>query len=101
MKKSNEFITLRLYSVEQALGLVNCLFDNGYLYRNNVTLTYDILQKDIIKIFNYKSKKKDCYDIYLIEIDNEIKEYGIICKSVDILDARKYKISAIKNKILK
>ena len=102
MKASNEFITLRLYSLDQALGIIDCLFDNGYKYRNysEENSIRDIIRKDITRTFKSKPSSKKWFEIFNIEIDNEIKDFIIIVKIIDIVDARIEKIKKIKNELL-
>ena len=101
MKADNEFITLRLHSVEQALSMVDCLFDNGYNYihYNNEKSIKKTIKKDITTSFTNKPNSKKWFLTYYIEIDNEIKEFLIISKTIDIIDMRKEKIQTIKNKL--
>lgn len=89
MKSINEFITLKLYSGEQAITMMDCLYDNGYRSRN--LEDSDGYREDLIKVFN----KKHIRDGYFIEIDNEIKEYSIFHKELSFLDIRKDKIKKI------
>ena len=93
MKTENEYINLRLHSSEQSIGIMDCLYDNGYRSRN--LEDSDGFHEDIIKVFN----KKHIRDAYFIEIDNEIREYSIYHKKLTLLDIRKDKIKQIQKKI--
>ncbi len=99
MKSENEYINLRLHSLSQALGIIDCLFDNGYSYRNysEENTIRDIVRKDITRAFKSNSKSKKWYVVYFIEIDNELRDFVITTKNVDIIDVRKDKIKKIKN----
>lgn len=99
MKAINEFITLRLYSKEQALGIIDCLFDNGYSYRfySEEKTVRERVKKDITKSFTNKQISKKTFLIFYLEIDNEIRDFVITTKNVDIIDIRKDKIKKIKD----
>lgn len=101
MKEINEFINLRLHSLNQALGVIDCLFDNGYSYRNysEEKSIRDTVRKDIDRMFKGKSNSKKWYQIYFVEIDNEIKDFVICIKNIDIIEDRKDKIKKIQKEL--
>jgi len=103
MKEINEFINLRLHSLNQALTVIDCLFDNGYSYRNysEEKSIRDTVRKDINRMFKGKPNSKKWYQIYFVEIDNEIKDFVICTKNIDIVDVRKDKLKKIKNGLQK
>jgi hypothetical protein len=104
MKSENEFINLRLYSLDQALGIIDCLFDNGYSYRNysQEKSIREKVRQDITNVFGVKDRaeKMKFYVVFYIEIDNEIKDFVITTKNIDIVDARGDKIKKIINELL-
>jgi hypothetical protein len=101
MKEYNEYINLRLYSLDQALGIIDCLFDNNYTYRNysEEETIRERVKKDIIKSFTGKPISKKWYTIFYIEMDNEIRDFVITTKVVDIIDIRTDKIIKLKKGI--
>lgn len=103
MRQENEFINLRLYSLDQALNVMECLFDNGYSYKNysEEKAIREKVKMEITSLFGVKDRaeKMKYYVIYTIEIDNEIKDFVIATKTVDIIDARSEKIKILKRKI--
>lgn len=103
MKQCNEYINLRLHTLDQALGIIDCLFDNGYRYRNysEEETIRETVKFDIKKMFGVKSKaeKLKYYVVFYVEIDNEIKDFVITTKNVDIVDMRADKIKKIKNEL--
>ena len=103
MKPSNEYINLRLYSLNQALGIIDCLFDNQYTYRNysQEETIRETVRKDIKKTFTNKPTNKKRFLVFYIEIDNDIKDFVIITKNIDIIDIRMDKIKKIKNELPK
>ena len=101
MKAINEFINLRLYSLDQALGMIDCLFDNGYSYRNysEESSVRATVKKDITMSFTGKPISKKWYEVYFVEIDNEIRDFVIYTKSINIIDARRDKIKRIQKEL--
>ena len=98
MKELNEHIDLKLYSMDQSLGIINCLFDNGYSYYNERN-TIETLKKDIIDAFTSESTNKNWFLIYFVRIDYLTKEFIIYTKTINIINIRKDKIKQIQKKL--
>ncbi len=101
MKASNEFINLRLYSLGQAINMIDCLFDNGYRYKNysQEDTIRDTVKKDINRMFTGKPVAEKWYYVFYVEIDNEMKDFVVVTKNITIIDARADKIKQIQKKI--
>lgn len=99
MKEYNEYINLRLYSLDQALGIIDCLLDNGYSYRNysEEGTVRETVKKDITRSFKGKLPSKKWFLIYYVEIDNEVRDFVITTKTVNIVDVRLDKIKRIQD----
>jgi hypothetical protein len=96
MKQSNEYIKLRLYTIEEAIGILDCLFNNGYTCIENIDI--EIIKKNMINAFNQPNGNKYHY-VYFIEIDNEIREYKVHSKILDKLGIRSEKLKKIMNNL--
>ena len=96
MKQSNEYIRLRLYTIEESLGILDCLFNNGYTHEDNGDV--ESIKKDMINAFNQPNSNK-YHHIYFIEIDNEIREYKVYSKILDKLGIRSEKLKKIMNNL--
>lgn len=76
--------TLRLYDVDNTLGLINMLYDNNYKYEYHHGLLLDDIRIEIVNLFKFYPK----YDsggvcIYYIEINEENKTFGLVSKWAD------------------
>lgn len=75
---------------------MNSLEGCGFNHKYGHPISYDIVKEDIINIFKFKDIG-DYRNRYFLEINMIKKEYGILSRSVNILDIRKEKIEKIRN----
>jgi len=88
-------ITLQLHDIDSTHGMLDILYNNGYKYVNNYSLSLDTIKNDIVNVFKFPGNRRDGYAIYFIEIHKEEKVFGLHSKWADINYIRNQKLKQL------
>lgn len=87
---------LTLNSPEEGINIINCLVNNDYKYRHHIG-DINKLKTDLQGCM--KSLKANNYhQEYSIEIDEENKDFVVVCKNINKHEIRRNKINNILKK---
>lgn len=81
---------LKLHNLKDTLGLLDTLNDNGYTYFYGEA--YDVVRNDVLTMFDKEWGPKGTYVMYWVEINPELKTFGLHSKFVDIIYLRGEKL---------